>query len=215
MILKNEISLSQLKQKISTWYFDKKLQIIFNNYNQKDKKNLISIEKDMKNKTYMLFTKNNVNYINILINKNISKNILYVDKVFFYVTLKKKQTYVSIYENKKKIFQNTNGIVLKKNNILEKSRKKDIKISMLNVISSIKFYKNNLKNKQIKCFVVSIKNAKTFIIKINKILISEIKQFTNKLFFILTPSITFGRQSFKKIKSIKRRLRKKYNVIDV
>jgi len=130
--------------------------------------------------------------------------------LYFLLLLKKKQTYVNVLLYGKKILHNTNGIILKKNGILEKSRKKESKTSLLNITISLNFLKNLNFNDNI---IINIKKIKPFISKINKILKNEIPN--KNIVYILTPEIPFNKNKFKKVKSIKRRLRKKYNLIDV
>jgi hypothetical protein len=124
--------------------------------------------------------------------------------------MKKKQTYINICIDKKKIIHNTNGIILKKNGILEKSRKKEYKTSLLNLKISLNFLKNlNFKEN----LTINLKKIKPFLNKINKILKNE---FSNKnVTYILTPEIPFNKKNFKKVKSIKRRLRKRFKLLDV
>jgi hypothetical protein len=133
--------------------------------------------------------------------------------LLIYILLKKKQTYINYFLNNKKIFHSTNGIILKKNLIIEKSRKKDSKTSILNITTSINILKNlnlNIEKKQI---LINVKKIKPFLNKINKILKTEFN--FNDTKYIITPEIPFNKNKFKKIKSIKRRLRKKYNILDV
>jgi hypothetical protein len=162
--------------------------------------------KNLKNRLTLNQTK--INYISVLLKKskitNLKKNFLNL-----LIILKKKQTYVNISFNFLKKIHNTNGIVLKKNGIFEKSRKKDSKTSILTVNESLKYLKT-FKEKNF--ITINIKNLKPFLNKINKILKNEIK---NDCKIIITPNIPFYKNKFKKIKSIKRRLRKKYNVIDI
>lgn len=184
-----------------------KIKTNFDNLFKNKKYNLILLEKYFKNCKFSI-NETKLNYTKIILQKNLKEN----DKInvfYFYILLLKKQTYISIFKNNNKLLHNTNGIVLKQNNIFEKSRKKDQKTSILNLKNSIQIFKKlNLKNYTI----INIKKIKPFLNKINKILKNEFNKKKTKI--ILTPSISFNKNSFKKIKSIKRRLRKKYNILD-
>lgn len=193
--------------------FEKKIKIIFKNINEnKYVKNNIT-EKFLKNyqfKNNLNKTKLNYNYV--LSIKNLKKNKQILKNLFFSVFLKKKQTYINVSINNIKILHNTNGILLKKNGIIEKSRKKDPKTSILNLNSSLFFLKNLFLNNKFN-IIISVRKIKPFLNKINKILKNELNG--KRFVFLLSPEISFNKENFKKIKSIKRRLRKKYNLIDV
>ena len=210
IINKKNLSIKILQNKNLNKQLDKKIQIIFDQLGVNQKYDASIIGKYLKNSKYNLnLNKIKINYTQIILSKNIKQSK--VKKItYIYVLLKKKQTYINIIFDNKKILHNTNGIVLKKHNILEKSRKKDPKSSILNLNHSISFFKNlNIKS----CLIINIKKIKPFINKINKIFKNEFNQKDIK--FIITPEISFNKSVFKKIKSIKRRLRKKYNVFDV
>lgn len=151
-----------------------------------------------------------INYNNTLVLKSLKKKKVKNPIINLIIIMRKKQTYINIYMGGKKIIHNTNGIILKKNGIMEKSRKKDYKTSLLNLNISLNFLKNlNFKEN----ITINLKKIKPFLSKINKILKNE---FLNKnVTYILTPQIPFSKKNFKKIKSIKRRLRKKFKLIDV
>jgi hypothetical protein len=188
---------------------EKKIKIIFKKFNIKKNSDMLLINNFIKFfKKKINLSKVKINYINILL-KNSKINNLKKNFLKLLIILKKKQTYVSISLNFLKKIHNTNGIFLKKNGILEKSRKKDSKTSILNVKESVKYLKKFKDNNFI---IVIIKNVKPFLNKINKILKNEIKKNCK---IIITPKIPFYKNKFKRVKSIKRRLRKKYNIIDV
>jgi hypothetical protein len=188
---------------------EKKIKIIFKKFNIKKNSDMLLINNFIKVfKKKINLSKVKINYINILL-KNSKINNLKKNFLKLLIILKKKQTYVSISLNFLKKIHNTNGIFLKKNGILEKSRKKDSKTSILNVKESVKYLKKFKDNNFI---IVIIKNVKPFLNKINKILKNEIKKNCK---IIITPKIPFYKNKFKRVKSIKRRLRKKYNIIDV
>ena len=207
---KNIIYFKIFKKKNLDIANEKKIKILFKKFNIKKSTEMILINnfiKIFKNKINLSRIK--INYISLIFKKskikNLKKNFLKL-----LIVLKKKQTYVNISLNFLKKIHNTNGIVLKKNGIFEKSRKKDSKTSILNINESVKYLK---KFKDQNYLIINIKHIKPFLNKINKILKNEIKKDCK---IIITPNIPFyGGIKFKKIKSIKRRLRKKYNIIDI
>jgi hypothetical protein len=209
--MKNKISLMNFWKKTKYSSIDKKIKIMFNELTKNKKYGLLVIEKYLNN------LKNNININKIKINYNYINTIktLKCEKkeyktCFFCIVLLKKQTYINVIINNKKYIHNTNGIVLKKNGILEKCRKKDSKSSIMNLNNSINLFKNI---KISTTTIVNIKKIKPFLNKIIKVLKNEIN--LNNLKFILSPEISFFKSNFKKIKSIKRRLRKKYTLLDV
>lgn len=218
-IKSNSISFCHLKKKMSTWYTNWKIRTLLKKYNKINDKNDQLISKFYKNKKYSIFFKKmKLNYIEILFNKHCK----YVTKcgvgVFFYVMLNKKQTYINVHFDEIKKIHITNGIVLKGKGISEKSRKKDQKTSILTVSKSLELYQKEIddnggdtKNNNI---TINIKKIKPFINKVSKMIFDGVKSSGGKISVIITPQISFGCDEFKKIKSIKRRLRKKYIIID-
>ena len=191
--------------------FDKKIKILFNDLIKNKKYGINIINKYLNNfKNNLNLNKLKLNYNHIISIKKI-KNKKKNDKIcFFYILLLKKQTYINIILNSKKILHSTNGIVLKKNGILEKCRKKDSKSSIMNLNNSINFFKT-LKFNGI--LIINVKKIKNFLNKINKILKNEL--LPNNCKFIFSPEVSFLKKNFKKVKSIKRRLRKKYTLLDI
>ena len=189
--------------------FEKKVKILFKKLNEN--KPYGAIEKFLKNyKNKINLNRVELNYTHVLTYKNLKKTSSNTTVLYFLILVKKKQTFINLFLGGKKILHNTNGIFLKKNGIIEKSRKKDLKTSLLNLNISINFLKNlNLKNK----ILINIKKIKPFLTKINKIIKNEL--FNKNITYVLTPEISFNKNKFKKVKSIKRRIRKKYNLIDV
>lgn len=214
---KNKISFYGLKEKTTTWYANSKLKIIFNKYGKIVDKNKKTVGNFLKNKKYSIFLKTTkIDYTQILFKKENTNMLQKNDSIFFYLILRKKQTYINVCFNKKKIIHITNGISLKKNSILEKSRKKEIKTSLLSVTKSIELCKQFLKKNKISGNIfINIKKIKPFINKLSRLIWNEIKPLQNRIIFTVTPSISFFSGKFKKIKSIKRRLRKKYKTLDI
>ena len=191
-----------------------KVKLLFKKFNQKN--NLI-------NNIFYKFLKNNnltnqinntkIKYLTILFNSTKNK-IKKFENLFLFITLMKKQSYININYKNKEIFFSTNGIILKKNNILEKNRKKDSKSSIMQIQDCLSFLKNNLKlNGKNTNLIVSLKKIKSFSRKILKTIFTDLKQ--HKITVSISPCISFSKNKFKKIKSIKRRLRKKYTTIDL
>lgn len=211
IVVKNKISITNFLNTKKPHSFDKKIKILFNDFTKNKQYSFNIINKYIQNYKYKInLNKIKLNYNQIISIKTI-KNEKKNEKIcFFYILLLKKQTYINININSKKILHSTNGIVLKKNGILEKCRKKDSKSSIMNLNNAVTFFKNIKFNGTI---IVNVKKIKPFINKINKILKNEI--FSNNCKFIFSPEISFYKNNFKKIKSIKRRLRKKYTLLDV
>lgn len=117
------------------------------------------------------------------------------------------QLYSCILKNSKLMKSITNGIFLKKLE-LEKCQKKNDKLSLLNLKECYNIA-TQLKQKENDFFLINIKNTNTKIFKILNFFKKKI-QSTNTLIYF-TPSINYSYVKFKKIKSIKRKLTKKYN----
>jgi hypothetical protein len=208
----NNISLQDVKQKTTNWYIETKLKIIFSRFFKKENITTKIIDKFIKSrKNSIFFKKFKINYVFTFFKK--VKNEVFSNVCELNITLAKKQTYVSTVINNNKNSHLTNGIMLKQISILEKCRKKDSKVSVLTVSNST----NNFKKKLTKDALVllKIKKIKPFINKISKLVINDLKSVSRNLFIIIKPSMNFNFSSFKKIKSIKRRLRKKYKTIDL
>jgi hypothetical protein len=122
----------------------------------------------------------------------------------------KSQLYSSILKNSKLIKLTTNGFFLKKLE-LEKCQKKNDKLSILNLRESQTQLMNLNKNsKNINnSTVLNVCGTNTKLFK----LINFFKKKTNDSNFLVyfTPKISYSKIKFKKIKSIKRKLTKKYN----
>jgi hypothetical protein len=143
-------------------------------------------------------------YTNFLINLEHLGLKLYQTTIL--IKLTKKQTFSHIFYKNKLAWFYTNGILLKKLNILKKSQKKDLKISLLNVKNTVntEIIKNNNN------IVVNIVNTKIETQKLSHILRSGLKY--KNIIYIYTPLIFFSKNRFKKIQSIKRKLKKRYVV---
>lgn len=204
-----------LKKKTTSWYVETKLKKIFSNFFKKDNAIVKIVDKFVKNKKNLIFFKKFKMDYTVTLIKGIKNEIL-SSICELNITLAKKQTYVTVVENNYKKKHVTNGIILKQINILEKSRKKDSKVSLLTISTTL----NNLRKKPFSknaLIFVKIKKIKPFINKISKLLINDLKTMSRNFFIIIKPSVNFNSNNFnfKKIKSIKRRLRKKYKVLDL
>jgi hypothetical protein len=115
----------------------------------------------------------------------------------------KKQLFCTIFNNKKIIFFVSNGFFLKKL-MLKKSQKKDSKVSILSLKNVIEF----LKKKSIKSLIVNLNFAKNFSTKYIHFVKSAFKN-TNVI-YVYSTLLNFSQKKFKKIKSIKRKLKKRY-----
>lgn len=153
-------------------------------------------------------------YINFML-KNKKKYDTLSGGVAIIIVLEKKQTYINILKKNKKIFHLTNGIVLKKKKIFEKFKKKDNKNHLITTLISVDFLKKQWKELNENLILINIKKTKPILSKIYKYVVNGVKKIKSKNIFILTPLINFNKSNFKKIKSIKRRLRKRYVLLDV
>jgi hypothetical protein len=142
-----------------------------------------------------------LNNISFLKKYNISEY-----KYIFILKITKKQSFIIILKNNKIIFSRTNGFFLKKLNIKKKSQKKDNKLSILNLKNGLSFCNTNNINKIIFNMVGLKKNS-------NKLVYFLKNFFKNKMFiYINSLKVNFFKNKFKKVKSIKRKLRKKYTL---
>jgi len=144
------------------------------------------------------YIKWNLNDVTKINNKKIQNNCIFLIKF-------KKQLLSSIMLNGKLKKFLTNGVFIKKLD-LKKSQKKDDKIVLINLNDCILFIKKNFFKSNI---VVNIKNTNNKFIKV----INFIKKNFNTLKYLLiyTPKIPYSNFKYKKVKSIKRKLKKKYN----
>lgn len=110
---------------------------------------------------------------------------------------------IIVLNNNKSILTLTTGIIFKKMQMKEKSIKKTQK--MFNIM--MKLVATNLK-KKINCnnFIIQIKGTKSKLINIITFVKNSFKE--NNVFFLYSPTIDY-KLKFKKVKSIKRRLKKK------
>ena len=178
---------------------------VLKKFNQKNKIDLI--QRLLKNNFKNQLKKKKNNYKLFLYQKNsIQKKNEFLKKIIS-INLNKKQIICNISENLKNIHFLTNGMVLKNLEILEKKRKKEIKFSIINLTKT-------LNKTKLTITTVSVNKLKPYISKIIKIVKNFFKKNENKLNLIVSPKIPFNRLNFKKVKSIKRRLRKKYNLLD-
>lgn len=192
-------------------YIDTKLRFIFKKFNKNEKKINFVVEYFIKNLKYNKIKKN-IN-LSLVFYKNTKK---LKNKICFCIVLEKKQTFVVISLNNLNLLSLSNGVILKKNNIFKKSKKKEEKSSILNINTSINFLKKKIDNNNKNILIINVKKIKSFISKINKIFKKQnkIKNNFNKRIFLVTPMINFFKTNFKKIKSIKRRSRKKYKILN-
>lgn len=194
------------------------------------KKNiLINILKNIKekkifSKNLTLFNKNINMYLQLQSHNNVFTKPNVCGPLNFYIKtiIKNKKNQVDVYTNslilkikKKQLYsiysQNnavktffTNGIILNKLNIKKKSQKKDNKISIITIKKTLeKIYLDLNKN-----LIVNINGTKNGIMRVVNVLRNNIKNIN--VLYIYTPRINFSRNKFKKIKSIKRKLKKRY-----
>jgi hypothetical protein len=193
--LLNSVNFKDLKKKISL-FNEQKITSIFTLF--------ITLKR--------LFFKSNTSSVKnlIVIYTNIQqilkKNNLKTYSNVLQIKLTKKQVFCTIFNKKKILFFLTNGSFLKRL-LLKKSQKKDTKVSILNLKHVVEF----LKKKYIKNIIVNIIFSKIFVSKYIYFLKNHIKHHNVMHFY--TPKSSFSKKKFKKIKSIKRKLKKKYKYV--
>lgn len=212
--------------------FEKELGFLKNPKLIQNNKKLLSFLKNIikKYKTYLIinefyknvkknyFLKKNPNlfeiykkYNNINFQKLYKiKNSYYTNSENIIITLDNRYQKVRIFltlKNKCK-FSITSGIVYKKLAMKQKKNKKAEKlINLMLKIISLKL-KSILKKNKCIFYIKGLKsNTSNLLILINK----NFKK--NRFLFIFSPCVEYGKFKFKKIKSIKRRLRKKFSKI--
>lgn len=175
-------------------------------------KNIIS---NTNNNSKILINMNNNNSLSSVINNYIHNYINYKSSKSNLISSKPKnkptifiykytnQLYSSFLENYKLKRLITNGNIIKKMEV-EKNQKKNDKITLINLKESIKYISSNKKLFNI----IILKNTTNKLIKIVNFI--KNKLIVNNSIFYFTPSINYSTTKFKKIKSIKRRLTKKY-----
>lgn len=145
----------------------------------------------------------NLNYkkINKLKEKNYYSNS---ENIILILDIRKNKPKIFVINNNRCFLSITSGLIFKKLNLSKKKIKKSEKMLTL-MIRTVFFKIKNLISYK-KC-LINIKGTKNnlfnIIININKI-------FKNKMSLMYEPRISYGRFKFKKIKSIKKRLRKKF-----
>jgi hypothetical protein len=141
-------------------------------------------------------------YLNLkkLLIKNDSNNF----KTILQFKLTKKQLFSIIKYNNKLLKVFTNGMFLKQLNLTKKSKKKDNKVSIVNLKKIIEII-SKLKKTHI---IINFVGSRFFLLKYINFLKNSLKD--KEIIFIYTPSINYSVNRFKKIQSIKRKLKKKY-----
>lgn len=145
---------------------------------------------------YFNFKKNNLNSFELVNLKSY---------FFFLLNIKKKKPFINVSIKDKTKLAISTGFILKKLKINEKKSKKNIKTLFLILKIIIADLNKNLKN--YKKVILNIKGSKKRLFQIMNFLKKKFK--FNKIIFIYTPNFYQNSIKFKKIKSIKRRLRKK------
>lgn len=194
-----------LEHKSKRWskYFNNLLEdlfifLSFLNFN-KIKFYLIS-NKNMLNTFYYIY-KFNRKYT---IKKNFFKRFYY-HNILTFNYLNKKLNITYTYQNNL-ISNITPGIITKKLDIINKKNKKSSKIVNIMIKTMLKTYKNNNNFHKL---IIQIKGSKSSFFKILLFFKDIIKKYTDA-YFIYTPSISFNKKNFKKVRSLKRNFRKKY-----
>lgn len=197
-----------------------KLLIFFKNCleNYKNYANLINNFKKKNNHINMFRDKNNINrvfnlfnyYINFSYNKllkikskNIYKNSENLILIFDIRPLKPK---IFVMSNNRCFFSITSGLIYKKLNLKQKKIKKTEK--MFNLMMKTIATRINKQISYKKC-IIHVKGTRS---NIFNVLVLINKNFNKKkISLIFSPHVNHGFFSFKKVKSIKKRLRKKFS----
>lgn len=221
-------------------YKKNKKNKVFGDFNKKKLKKILNVFLINNNKKLLLRLKRNLNTEKILKNKfidlfyrfftikskiknsfifkfynsinlnklnQINKNNYFLNfnkKLIIIIDIRNIKPRIVVINNNKCILTLSTGIIFKKMQMKEKSIKKTQK--MFNIM--MKLVSTNLK-KKINCnnYIIHIKGTKS---KLLNILVFIKKSFiNNNLFFLYSPRIDY-KIKFKKIKSIKRRLKKKF-----
>lgn len=198
--LENDVELEEWLNEY-TKTFTKKIKKLMKNFY---KLNLYKTTTNVKlNLIYLKY----INYYNFrnyfLINKRFNKIIYYY---LFMLNIKKKKPFVNITLRNKTLLSVSTGFLLKKLNIEEKKSKKSLKTLYLLLKIVINNLNKNFKNYQ--RIICNIKGSKKRLFQIIIFLKKKIN--FNNIIFIYTPNFYQNSIKFKKIKSIKRRLRKKF-----
>lgn len=148
-----------------------------------------------------------INYYNYKLNVLNNNKIIFLKNYFIFIlNIKNKKPFINITIKDKTILAVSSGFILKKLNIDEKKSKKNYKTLCL----ILKIVMNDLKNqlKKYDKIILQIRGSRKKLFQI----ISYMKKKTNfaNLILIYTPNFFQNSVKFKKIKSIKKRLRKKF-----
>lgn len=160
----------------------------------------------LKNKIKNSFLLKYYNNLNLKKLKKIKSDLYYKNfnkKLIVIIDIRRIKPRIVVLNNNKCILTLTSGIIFKKMQMKEKSIKKTQK--MFNIM--MKLVSTNLK-KKINCnnFIIHIRGTKSKLI--NTIIFIKNSFKNDNLFFLYSPHIEY-KLKFKKIKSIKRRLKKK------
>lgn len=161
---------------------------------------------NLKKNFYVFFKKTDIQIIityYLSLKKVIKKHNLNNFNHSLLLKLTKKQLFSTIFSKSKINFFCTNGMFLKKL-ALNKNKKKDNKVSVLNLKKTAEF----IKARNIKTLLINVIYSKTFVFKYLNILKKNIN--VDNLIYIYTPKTSFSQNKYKKIKSIKRKLKKRY-----
>lgn len=198
----------KLKKKINMLLIGDNLKLLKNLKNNLIifKKNNISVWKIKNNVNEFLvkyYNNLNLSRLNNINNDNYFKNL--EKEVIIMIDIKNSKSKIVVSYKERCILTVTPGIIFNKLKLKEKSIKKTQKIFTLMIKLVINSVKNKIKSKN---FIVHIKGTK---IKLSNLVVIIKKNFNkgnDKIMFMYTPSINY-KFKFKKVKSIKRRLKKK------
>jgi hypothetical protein len=212
--IKSEKGFTKINYILENEYFNKMRKINFED-TKIIKPRLFFIEQDIFNflKNFKSNSNNNLKLTQILnyylfIFKKHLKKIKYINYKNFFILLlntNNQKPKISLLKNNKLILGLSAGIIQSKLDIKEKSIKKNKK--MLKLILKILSY-NIKKIHNIKNLIIQVKGLKNDIQNIF-VFIKKYFNTSNKI-IIVTPSLINNQLKFKKIKSIKRKLKKKF-----
>ena len=121
--------------------------------------------------------------------------------------IKKKQIITTINYKSKLIWFLSNGMLLKTLELSQKSKKKDSKVSIVNLKKSIEFFKKKIKKNYA---IIRVVGSRNYLIKYINFLKNNFINYN--CIYAYTPLFSFSKKNYKKIKSIKRKLKKNTNI---
>ncbi len=169
--------------------------------------NFMNLKKNIKKIFFIKSLKKTLSYFYRL-KSIIIKNNIYLYNTTFQIKITKKQILTTINHKNKLVWFLSNGMLFKELQLTQKSKKKDNKVSIVNLKKAIEFLKKNLKKNYL---IIQILGSRSYLVKYVNFLKSSFNNYS--CIYTYTPVFSFSKKKNKKIKSIKRKLRKKYEYL--